>query len=54
MNTSPRRFLFQLVGVIIAALVPVILTAFLSIPFTLGGHPGEPRPIGLSSASHMT
>jgi hypothetical protein len=36
-------FIRQFVGVVIAALVPVILVAFLSIPFTLGGHPGEPR-----------
>lgn len=36
-------FIRQFAGVVAAALVPVILVAFLSIPLSLGGHPGEPR-----------
>lgn len=43
MDTSLRSFIGQFVGVVAAALVPVILLVFLSIPYSLGGHPGEPR-----------
>jgi hypothetical protein len=41
MDESLREFLKELAGAIAVALVPVILVAFMAIPFTLGGHPGE-------------
>ena len=41
-------------GVVIATLVPVLLTAFMSIPLSLGGHPGELRMVSQLSPSHMT
>jgi hypothetical protein len=41
MDTSLRLFIQQFTGVVLATLVPVILVAFMSIPFILGGHPGE-------------
>lgn len=44
MDSSLRIFIRQFMGVVIAALVPVILVAFASMPFILGGHPGEERP----------
>jgi hypothetical protein len=41
MQTDLRQFLAELGGVIALALVPVLLTAFISMPLTLQYHPGE-------------
>jgi hypothetical protein len=49
-----RVFVCQFVGVVAAALLPVALVAFLSIPFALGGHPGETLPMATPFARHMT
>lgn len=47
-NTSfPRQF----AAVVLATLAPVTLVAFLSLPFTLGYHPGE-AATSLSAANH--
>lgn len=54
MDASLRLFIRQFCGVVLAALVPVILIAFMSIPFTLGGHPGDVRPAAAPVAQHMT
>lgn len=54
MDTSLRIFISELAGVVIATLIPVIIVAFLSIPLSLGGHPGEPRPGSESAGLHMT
>ncbi len=54
MVTPLRMFVSQFVGVVAAALTPVAVVAFLSIPFTLGGHPGELRPADTPAARHMT
>ncbi|MEO8118567.1 MAG: hypothetical protein ABI606_04495 [Rhodoferax sp.] len=54
MNSSLRIFVSEFAGVVLATLVPVILTAFLSIPVTLGGHPGEPRTAQALTNTHMT
>jgi len=54
MNLSLRLFIRQLLGVALAALAPVVLVAFLSIPYSLGGHPGDERTTATSSAQHMT
>jgi len=54
MDSSLLLFLRQYLGFIGAALVPVVLIAFLSIPMALGGHPGELRPSGSGAAMHMT
>lgn len=43
MQNAQHDFLAQFFSVVLAALVPVILVAFTSIPFNLGGHPGEAR-----------
>jgi hypothetical protein len=53
MNTSLRLFISQYLGVVIATLMPVILVAFLSIPFSLGGHPGDARPASTAAAWHL-
>ncbi len=54
MNSSLRLFICELLGVVLAALVPVVLVAFLSIPYSLGGHTGEDRTATAPSSQHMT
>lgn len=53
MKPAPTSFSRQLLAAVLAALVPVVLTAFLSIPFNLGGHPGETRAAELPMLHHM-
>jgi hypothetical protein len=54
MHPRVRIFLSQYIGVVFASLVPVVLTAFLSIPLNLGGHPGEIRSAEATVNRHMT
>jgi hypothetical protein len=54
MNSSLQLFIRQVLGVVLAALVPVVLVAFLSIPYSLGGHPGEARSAAAPASQHMT
>lgn len=53
MNTDLRTFLSRFIGTVVLALLPVIFTAFVSMPLSLNRHPGEPTPIG-TPAKHMT
>lgn len=43
MHIELRNFLAQFFGVAGATLAFVILVSFISIPMSLGGHPGEMR-----------
>lgn len=52
--SSLNRFAHQLLGIVLAGLIPVVLTAFLTIPFNLDGHPGEARSIDPMTSQHMT
>ncbi len=54
MVTPLRMFVSQFVGVVAAVVTVVAVIAFLSIPFTLGAHPGEARPADLPAVKHMT
>jgi len=54
MNSSRYSFARLFAGVVVAALIPVVLVAFLSIPFNLGGHPGETRIVPMLTPMHMT
>lgn len=54
MDSSLRLFISQYLGVVAATLAPVILMAFLSIPFSLGGHPGDERLVAGTTSQHMT
>jgi len=50
MNPTPHSFVRQFAGAVVAALTPVVLVAFLSVPFNLGGHPGEARTAAMPTA----
>jgi len=54
MHPTLRHFIRQYLGFILMALLPVILTAFLSMPLSLGGHPGEARAGDAPIALHLT
>ena len=54
MDSSLHVFVRQLAGAVAAALVSVAIVAFWSIPYSLGGHPGEGSSIGTATPTHMT
>jgi hypothetical protein len=54
MNSSLRAFVRQITVAVAFALVPVALVAFVSIPYNLGGHPGEERTMDTATVGHMT
>jgi hypothetical protein len=54
MNPTQSSFVRQFACAVVAALIPVVLVAFWSIPFNLGGHPGEVRAAATATATHMT
>ena len=54
MNHSLQIFVHQYLCVVAAALAPVVLAAFVTIPLSMGSHPGEPRPAGTFADLHMT
>jgi hypothetical protein len=45
-----RKYLLVVCG----ALAPVVLTAFVSMPFTLGNHPGEAHMVASAGDRHMS
>ncbi|HSB24392.1 MAG TPA: hypothetical protein VLE94_14935 [Burkholderiaceae bacterium] len=53
MHTELHRFLARFIGTVALALVPVIFTAFVSMPMSLARHPGEAAAAGLPP-QHMT
>jgi hypothetical protein len=54
MNQDLQSFAAQWVRIAVMALVPVVFTAFISIPMSLGGHPGEGQVRVVSGDGHMT
>ena len=54
MDHALRAFVSDLLGVVGMALVPVVVTAFLSVPYTLNRHPGEPLQPDSVVHRHMT
>jgi hypothetical protein len=54
MNPFQYSFVRQFAGAVVAALIPVVLVAFWSIPFSLGYHPGEARAATMPAPTHMT
>ena len=45
MNSDLRQFVTQFLSVVVTTLMVVSLVAFLSIPYSLGGHPGDRRAL---------
>ena len=56
MNTDLRRFVLNYLRVVLGTSALVVAVAFVSIPWSLGRHPGEAAPTGVPSAAprHMT
>ena len=54
MNNDLHHFLARLIGVVCFTLIPVILTAFVSMPMSLNRHPGEPAASSMTMSQHMT
>ena len=54
MHPALRLFIGQYLRVLCAALVPVVITAFVSIPLSLGSHPGEAHRPDAMGYRHMT
>ena len=52
MDQHLRAFIAQFLRVVAVALVPVALTAFVSIPINLGGDPTD--HVERTAAGHMT
>ena len=51
MNRTNTSFPRQFAAVVLATLAPVTLVAFMSLPYTLGYHPGE-AATSLTAANH--
>jgi hypothetical protein len=54
MHPELNLFIRQFLGVVAMATMPVILTTFISLPFILGGHPGEMPVAEQLAYRHMT
>jgi len=54
MHPQLKLFARQYLGVVVATLIPVLLTAFLSMPIELARHPGENPVAGAATNGHMT
>ncbi len=53
-TSLPTPLATRLLLAVAGALAPVALTAFLSIPYNLGNHPGEARVADAATQGHMT
>jgi hypothetical protein len=53
MHVELHRFLARFVGTVVLALIPVVFTAFVSLPLTLNRHPGEAASVQMPPR-HMT
>ncbi len=54
MNTSLRNFIATYLGVVLGTLFVVAFIAFVSVPYTLGRHPGEAPAVTQPEPRHMT
>jgi hypothetical protein len=54
MHPTLCHFIRQYLFVMVAALLPVVLTTFISMPISFGGHPGEIRNIAMSVDRHLS
>ena len=51
MHPALQHFIRQTAGVMLLATVPAVLAAFLSMPLSLGRHPGESAPVSVSATT---
>lgn len=54
MHPCLRTFIRQYVAVVAGALVPVVLTTFLSVPMSLGTYPGDQQSASVAVERHLT
>lgn len=54
MQADLHDFVARFVGTVVMTLVPVVVIAFLSMPLSLGRHPGEESIDANAPAAHMT
>ena len=54
MNHDLRSFLFLMLRAVMPALMLVAVTAFFTMPYLLGHHPGEPAVTQPAPGRHMT
>ncbi len=54
MDQNLKNFVVLYLRAVAMALLPLVFTAFLWIPYSLGGHPGEPRTGSDIADLHMT
>jgi hypothetical protein len=54
MNTDLRNFVRPLAQVIAATLFAVFTVAFVTVPYTLGTHPGDPHAAQQGAPRHMS
>lgn len=54
MQADLCEFLSRFIGTVAMTLVPVLFVAFLSVPMSLGGHPGESLQDRGAPFAHMT
>ena len=54
MHVDLHHFLARLVGTVAMTLVPVVFTAFVTLPLSLNRHPGEPAARSAVGFQHMT
>ena len=54
MHVDLRDFLVRLAGVVGLTLLPVIVTAFVSLPLALGRDPGTAPALDQAQLRHMT
>lgn len=53
MNDEVHDFIARLLGTVILAALPVVFTAFVSVPLSLNRHPGDAVPVD-GPPRHMT
>ena len=54
MNRDLAGFYRAWLRVVVMALVPVVLTAFVTSPFNLGGTPGDPPVVQAPGEHHVS
>lgn len=54
MHPCLRSFIRQYLAVVAGALVPVVLTTFLSVPMNLGTFPGDRETASVGAERHLT